>query len=129
MCWNSKTVQSRIESDSFLQLMLAVWLLVCLVLRASYTSSLISHLVVQGESAAINDMETLVRLHEEGGWQWGTQIFSGAFNTYLSSSLNSDYKIIKTYMQVSFTKLQMTIHKKKKNTSSHSTDLRKTNFV
>lgn len=82
-------------------MMIGVWLLICLVLRTSYTSSLISHLIVQGESAAINDMETLVRLQREGGWDWGTQIFSGAFNTFLSSSVNSDYQTIKIHMQVS----------------------------
>lgn len=89
--------------------MLGVWLLVCLVLRTSYTSSLISHIVVQGESAAINDMETLVRLHGEEGYQWGTQIFSGAFNIFLSSSSNPVYHTIKTHMQVSHAKLKITI--------------------
>ncbi|XP_050705405.1 glutamate receptor U1-like [Eriocheir sinensis] len=90
-------------------LMLGVWLLVCLVLRTSYTSSLTSHLVVQGESSAINDMETLVRLHGEEGRQWGTQIFSGAFNIFLSSGSNPVYHTMKTHMQVSHAKLEITI--------------------
>lgn len=91
------------ELDSHWQIMIGVWLLVCLVLRTSYTSSLVSNLVVQGESAAINDIETLVRLQREEGWQWGIDEFSGAFNLFLSSNSNSDYQTIKTNMQVSLT--------------------------
>ncbi|XP_050710169.1 uncharacterized protein LOC126994944, partial [Eriocheir sinensis] len=105
LCADSKTVEAYCsvpsfnERDSSRQLMLGVWLLVCLVLRTSYTSSLTSHLVVQGESSAINDMETLVRLHGEEGRQWGTQIFSGAFNIFLSSGSNPVYHTMKTHMQ------------------------------
>lgn len=81
--------------------MIGFWLIVCLVLRTSYTSSLISNLAVEGKSLAINDFETLVRLQREEGWQWGTGLFVGAFNLFLSSSLDPNYHVIKTRMQVS----------------------------
>ncbi|XP_045122610.1 uncharacterized protein LOC123511061 [Portunus trituberculatus] len=81
------------------QLMVGVWLIACLILRASYTCSLISHLVVQGKSEAINSLEELVRLQRSKGWEWGTRTFDGAFNSLLTISTNQDYHIIKAHMQ------------------------------
>ncbi|XP_050691591.1 uncharacterized protein LOC126983136 [Eriocheir sinensis] len=79
--------------------MVAVWLMGCLILRTSYTSSLVSHLVVQGKSTTINNFEDLVALQRQGGWKWGTHTFSGAFNLLLSSSENPYYHFIKDRMQ------------------------------
>ncbi|XP_063868260.1 glutamate receptor ionotropic, delta-2-like isoform X1 [Scylla paramamosain] len=81
------------------QMLVGVWLIACFILRASYTCSFISHLVVQGKSASINDLETLVGLRKSVGWQWGTEIFDGAFNTFLTISNNSDYHTVKAHMQ------------------------------
>ncbi|XP_045122611.1 probable glutamate receptor [Portunus trituberculatus] len=81
------------------QLMVGVWLIACLILRASYTCSLISHLVVQGKSEPINSLEELVRLQKSKGWEWGTRTFDGAFNSLLTISTNQDYHIVKAHMQ------------------------------
>ncbi|KAK8400954.1 hypothetical protein O3P69_002619 [Scylla paramamosain] len=81
------------------QLMVGVWLIACLILRASYTCSLISHLVVQGKSVAINSLEELVELQRSKGWEWGTRTFDGAFNSLLTISTNQDYQTVKTHMQ------------------------------
>ena len=83
------------------QLMVGVWLIACLILRASYTCSLISHLVVQGKSEAINSLEQLVGLQRSKGWEWGTRSFDGAFNSLLTISTNQDYHIINAHMQAS----------------------------
>ncbi|KAK8400950.1 hypothetical protein O3P69_002615 [Scylla paramamosain] len=66
---------------------------------ASYTCSLISHLVVQGKSVAINSLEELVELQRSKGWEWGTRTFDGAFNSLLTISTNQDYQTVKTHMQ------------------------------
>ena len=72
----------------------------CLILRASYTCSLISHLIVQGKSVAINNLEELVELQKSNGWEWGTRTFDGAFNSLLTISTNPDYHTAKAHMQV-----------------------------
>lgn len=72
----------------------------CLILRAAYTSSLTSHLVVQGKSPAINSLEEMVQRRAGEGWQWGTKSFSGAFNSLLSTSNNPAFHVVKQEMQV-----------------------------
>ena len=87
------------------QLMVGVWLIACLILRASYTCSLISHLIVQGKSEAINSLEELVGLQRSKGWKWGTRTFDGAFNSLLTISTNQDYHTIKEHMQASMSEV------------------------
>ncbi|XP_050689720.1 uncharacterized protein LOC126982046 [Eriocheir sinensis] len=81
------------------QVLVGLWLLACLILRATYVSSLISHLVKGGESPVINTIEEMVRSGEHEGWQWGTVTMSGVFNSFFSTSTNPDFHVAKKFMQ------------------------------
>ena len=63
-------------------------------------SSLISHLVVQGKSPAINTMEELVGQGKTHGIEWGTWNMEGALNTLLSTSPYPAFLAVKHHMQV-----------------------------
>lgn len=77
-----------------------MWLLTSLILRAVYVSSLISHLVKGGESPVINTIEEMVKSGQHEGWQWGTVTMTGVFNSFFSTSTNSDFHVAKQFMQV-----------------------------
>ncbi|KAK4329280.1 hypothetical protein Pmani_000315 [Petrolisthes manimaculis] len=77
------------------QLLVGWWLTGCLVITSSYRSSLISHIVVQGKSSAINSVEELI---DRDGWSWGAPDMTGAFNTFFSTNPNPAMQ--KLYKQV-----------------------------
>ena len=68
-------------------------------------SSLISHLVVQGKSPAINNMEELVDHGKVHGTEWGTWNMEGALNSLLSTSPYPAFITVKHHMQVTKKKI------------------------
>ncbi|XP_050714157.1 probable glutamate receptor [Eriocheir sinensis] len=59
------------------QLLVSWWLMFCFVISASFKSSLIAHLTVQGKSKTLESLQDLV---ETDGWTWGSEqtLFNGA---------------------------------------------------
>ncbi|XP_063870822.1 glutamate receptor ionotropic, delta-2-like isoform X1 [Scylla paramamosain] len=70
------------------QILVGFWLIVCFIVTTAYRSSLISHLVVQDLSDAIDDMNDLAERGNSEGWTWGVRRMTGSFKAYLSSSLD-----------------------------------------
>ncbi|XP_050689718.1 probable glutamate receptor [Eriocheir sinensis] len=81
------------------QVLVGVWLLACLILRAIYVSSLISHLVKGGESPVINTIEEMVKSGQHEDRQWGTVDMSGAINSFFSTSTNPAFHVAFKFMQ------------------------------
>ena len=79
---------------------MGVWLIVCLVLSTAYRSSLISHLVVQDKSDAIDNMKDLVERGNSEGWTWGVRRMTGSFKAYLQSSQDPSMLEVYQRMQV-----------------------------
>lgn len=69
--------------------------MVCFIVTTAYRSSLISHLVVQDLSDAIDNMNDLVERGNSEGWTWGVRRMTGSLKPYLSSSL--DPAILEVY--------------------------------
>ncbi|MPC60902.1 putative glutamate receptor [Portunus trituberculatus] len=87
------------------QVLVGIWLISCLILRAFYMSSLISRLVEGGKPPVINVIEEMVARGETDGWQWGTVTMTGVFNTFFSTSSNPDFLIAKEFMQQNTSRL------------------------
>ncbi|XP_045101491.1 glutamate receptor ionotropic, kainate 5-like [Portunus trituberculatus] len=69
-------------------ILVGFWLIVGFVLTTAYRSSLISHLVVQDLSDAIDNMNDLAERGNSEDWTWGVRRMTGSFKAYLSSSLD-----------------------------------------
>ncbi|XP_045599635.2 probable glutamate receptor [Procambarus clarkii] len=65
------------------KVMVGCWLVLCLTMTCAYSSSLVSHLVVQGKSPLINSIQELVA---KSGWRWGTPRMTGALLIFLNTS-------------------------------------------
>ncbi|XP_050690358.1 glutamate receptor ionotropic, delta-1-like isoform X2 [Eriocheir sinensis] len=81
------------------QVLVGMWLLACLILRTTYVSSLISHLVKGGESPVINTIEEMVKSGQHEGRQWGTVGVNGAINSFLITSTNPAFHVANKFMQ------------------------------
>ncbi|KAK8400951.1 hypothetical protein O3P69_002616 [Scylla paramamosain] len=81
------------------QVLVGIWLITCLMLRAFYMSSLISRLVEGGKPPVINAIEEMVARGETDGWKLGSVTMTGVFNTFFSTSSNPDFLIAKQFMQ------------------------------
>ncbi|KAK4326199.1 hypothetical protein Pmani_003267 [Petrolisthes manimaculis] len=81
------------------QMLVGWWLVFCLVISTGFSSSLISHLTVQGRSRAPESLGDLV---EQEGWTWGTEpwAYNGATLEYFSKHTDTIVKQIHTNMQV-----------------------------
>ena len=76
------------------------WLIFCFIVSTAYRSSLISHLVVQDLSDAIDNMKDLADRGKSEGWTWGVRRMTGSFKAYLSSSLDPSMLEVYQRMQV-----------------------------
>lgn len=105
--WDATVPQCEIFKSMFftIQLLVGCWLVGCLVITSSYRSSLISHLVVQGKTPAINSVEDLM---EQNGWSWGNPDMTGAITPFLSANPNTAMQKLYNQMQVQLSPLEQT---------------------
>ncbi|XP_069190850.1 glutamate receptor ionotropic, delta-1-like [Procambarus clarkii] len=80
------------------RVMMAWWLVFCLVISTGYNSSLIAHLTVQGMTQSLDTFQDLLN---QRNWRWGTEPwqFSGATLEYFSKNPDPVVKAINSAME------------------------------
>ncbi|KAK3858319.1 hypothetical protein Pcinc_035489 [Petrolisthes cinctipes] len=83
------------------KIMFWCWLVTCLIVAASYRSSLAAHLTVQHQQPPIDSFEDLVYRGGGGGggWQWGSEVLIGASTLYFTKSTDPVVQEIYAGMQ------------------------------
>ncbi|KAK8377673.1 hypothetical protein O3P69_013959 [Scylla paramamosain] len=89
---------TRFTVVSFGRILVGFWLIVCFIVTTAYRSSLISHLVVQDLSDAIDNMNDLVERGNSEDWTWGVRRMTGSLKSYLSTS--QDPAMLEVYQKM-----------------------------
>ncbi|XP_063840777.1 glutamate receptor ionotropic, kainate 3-like [Scylla paramamosain] len=80
-----------------IKLLVAWWLLSCLVLSAAYKSSLAAHFTVGVKAPPVDSFVDLVA---RGNWRWGSEPLGGASLFYFTSSIDATTRAVYAKMEV-----------------------------
>ncbi|XP_071535568.1 probable glutamate receptor [Panulirus ornatus] len=83
----------------YLQVLVGLWMLACVILTNTYRSSLVAHLTVQDKMPAINSFQDLLA---RDGWGWGTSFTNDATMLYYKHHPSSDVQKIYEGMQARY---------------------------